>query len=394
MIRHPKLNLIKMKRSILTLVYCLWALTIFAQAGSELRITHGPWIQNVSATGATVMWTTNIPSVPGILLSADGVKYDMIQNSVDGMIHAGDTLHKVRIRGLNPGETYLYKVYSRGISVFEPYKITYSDTLISAPVTFRTANPEAAEVSFVVLNDVHGRTDKMAGYINNSAVEDPDFYVFNGDMVDYFQAKDQIFKGFLDTAVFYFAKATPFIYVRGNHEARGMYARYFKDFFDFDQDRFYGSFRRGPVQFLVLDCGEDKPDDNQYYFQLAAYDNYRFTQLEWLKKEISSEGFKAAPFRIVLIHMPVIAGSDSGYGMEFLSKHFGPVLKDAGIDLMLSGHTHRSASLNSDESGFGYPVMISSNNSFTEVEVNENLLRAIVRDIKGAKVIGLEISRK
>ena len=114
-----------MKRSILTLVYCLWALTIFAQAGSELRITHGPWIQNVSATGATVMWTTNIPSVPGILLSADGVKYDMIQNSVDGMIHAGDTLHKVRIRGLNPGETYLYKVYSRGISVFEPYKITY-----------------------------------------------------------------------------------------------------------------------------------------------------------------------------------------------------------------------------------------------------------------------------
>ncbi len=268
----------------LIIVNCFWAMVVMAQPGRELVITHGPWLQNVTSSEATVMWTTSQPAVPGILLSSDGVSYDLIQNSSDGMINAGDTLHKVRIQGLKPGETYLYKVYSRSIDVFEPYKITYRDTLISTPVSFRTASQEAPEVSFIVLNDVHGRTDKMAGYINNTAIEDPDFYVFNGDMIDYFQSKDQIFKGFLDTAVFYFAKSTPFIYVRGNHEARGMYARYFKDFFDFEYDRFYGSFRWGPVQFLVLDCGEDKPDDNQYYFQLAAYDNYRLTQLEWLKK--------------------------------------------------------------------------------------------------------------
>jgi hypothetical protein len=285
-----------MSRSILVLVYGFWSIALFSQGGGRLTITHGPWIQNVTSTGATVMWTTSQPAVPGLLLSADGVKYDLIQNSVDGMINAGDTLHNIRIQGLKPGETYLYKVYSRSIDVFEPYKITYRDTLITAPVSFRTADPEAPEISFIVLNDVHARTDKMAGYINNTAIEDPDFYVFNGDMIDYFQSRDQIFKGFLDTAVFYFAKSTPFIYVRGNHEARGMYARYFKDFFDFEYDRFYGSFRMGPVQFLVLDCGEDKPDDNQYYFQLADYDNYRLTQLEWLKKEISKPAFREAPF--------------------------------------------------------------------------------------------------
>jgi len=383
-----------MKRSILVFVYGFWAMALFSQGGGRLTITHGPWIQNVTSAGATVMWTTSLPAVPGVFLSADGVKYDLIQNSVDGMINAGDTLHKVRIQGLKPGETYVYKVYSRSIDVFEPYKITYRDTLITAPVSFRTPDPEAPEVSFIVLNDVHGRTDKMAGYINNTAIEDPDFYVFNGDMIDYFQSRDQIFKGFLDTAVFYFAKSTPFIYVRGNHEARGMYARYFKDFFDFEYDRFYGSFRIGPVQFLVLDCGEDKPDDNQYYFQLAAYDNYRFTQLGWLKKEISKPGFREAPFRIVLVHMPVIAGSDQGYGMEFLSRHFGPVLREAGIDLMLSGHTHRFASLSSEESGFSYPVLVSSNNSFTEVTVSGQVIKAVVRDTKGSEIFKSEFKSR
>jgi hypothetical protein len=92
--------------------------------------------------------------------------------------------------------------------------------------------------------------------------------------------------------------------------------------------------------------------------------------------------------------MPVIAGSDQGYGMEFLSRHFGPALREAGIDLMISGHTHRFASLSGEESGFGYPVIISSNNSFTEVTVSGQVIKVVVKDTKGSEIFRSEFRRR
>jgi acid phosphatase type 7 len=366
------------------------AIAVMGQTGKltaqELAISHGPWLQNLTGTGITVMWTTNHPSVPAVLISSDGVTFKPVQNSTDGMIDAGDTLHKVRVEGLMPGKEYFYQVYSRSIDVFQAYKITYKDTLVSAIHRFRTIDPASTTVSFTVLNDVHENSAKMAGYLENSSIKNPDILFFNGDMIDYLQNRSQIFEGFLDTAVHYFAKSTPFVYVRGNHEARGRLARQFKDYFDYPEDRFYGSFRMGPVQFLILDCGEDKPDDNQYYFQLADYDRYRLQQLDWLKNEIVKPEFTTARFRVVIIHMPVIKGSDQWHGMKVLAEEFGPVLSTAGIDLMLSGHTHKFSALSPSEAGFGYPVVVASNNNFIEVKVDKSRMVVVVRDTEGKEL--------
>ena len=364
------------------------------QSAETFSITHGPWLQNVTESGITVMWTTSHAAVPGILISDDGVNYRLVQNSTDGMINAGDTLHKVRLTGLKPATRYHYKVYSRSIDIFEPYKITFRDTLVSGAHNFVTSNPDAEQISFIVLNDVHEKADKMAGYINSRSLADPDLWFFNGDMIDYLQRRPQIFDGFLDTAVYSFAKSTPFIYVRGNHEARGQFARSFRDYFDFPGDKFFGSFKMGPVQFLVLDCGEDKPDDNQYYYQLADYDRYRFEQLEWLKKEIVKPGFREAPFRIVIIHMPVIGEPGEWHGMRFLSEHYGPVLAEAGIDLMISGHTHRFGFTPGDKAGFGYPVLVASNNNFIEVTADGTRIVAVVRDTEGGEVFRGELGKR
>ncbi len=81
-------------------------------------------------------------------------------------------------------------------------------------------------------------------------------------------------------------------------------------------------------------------------------------------------------------------------GWSFSACHFGPVLREAGIDLMISGHTHRFASLSSEESGFGYPVIVSSNNNFTEVSVNEQVIKAVVRDTKGSEISRSEFRRR
>jgi predicted phosphodiesterase len=373
-----------MKKHVIFLFICtLITISVEGQKRSSEKILHGPWIQNLTETSVTIMWITSDPSVPGILFGSDTSKMELVYNSKDGMINGGDTLQKIRITGLEPGKKYMYRIYSRQIDIFEPYKITYSDTIISDPYSFITFSPQTGTTRFIVFNDVHNKSTKMASYLRNIDINNQDLWLFNGDMVDYVQKKDQIFSGFLDTAVFWFAKTKPFIYIRGNHEARGRYARQFKKFFDFKDNSFYSSFDLGPVHFVILDCGEDKPDDNQEYYQLADFDYYRREQLEWLKNEITTNNFRNAAFRIVLCHMPIYKQEKMAYGMKFLSDYYGPILEKAGIDLIISGHTHSNAYLDSKNSGFGYPILVNSSNTFLEVSVKSNGIKALIKGTNG-----------
>lgn len=350
-------------------------------------VTHGPWLQNLDQTGVTIMWTTNKPAVPGIMLTLPDGTQKLVRNSTDGIINAGGTLQKVRIDGLQPGTSYKYSLHSVQIMKYQAYKVYYGDTLVRKAETFVTPSPAAEKVAFTIYNDVHELSGKIGTYFRLRSTAEQDFYFLNGDLVDYLQNTDQLFPGFIDTAVYYFAAKKPFYYSRGNHETRGYLARELKDYFDYPNNRFYNSFDVGPVHFVVLDCGEDKPDNNRYYYGLADYDRYRQEELEWLKNEIKSAAFKNAKYRIVLVHIPIIKQEKQGWGAAFLAENFGPVLKDARIDLMISAHTHRYALYGKDKTGFNYPLLVNSNNSFVEVLADQSGIKATVKDLTG-KVLG------
>jgi hypothetical protein len=349
-------------------------------------ITHGPWLQNLTSSGVTVIWTTNKAAVPGITLSSTDGKTRFIRNSHDGIVDGGGVLHKVRIDGLEPGKNYKYTLNSVQILKYQAYKVYYGDTLVKKEISFSTPSLKTEEVSFTVINDVHENSGKLASYIKNGNEAKQDFYFFNGDMVDFLQNTNQLFAGFIDSAVTYFAIRKPFYYVRGNHETRGFVARDLKNFFDYKDNTFYYSFDRGPVHFTVLDCGEDKPDNNRYYYGLADYDSYRNAELNWLKNEIKSDSFRNSKYRIVLIHMPVIREEKQGYGIKYLADNFGPVLRAGGINLMISAHTHRNTFYEADKSGFGYPVLVNSNNSFVQVVADSKGINAVIKDVEGTVI--------
>ena len=346
-------------------------------------VTHGPYLQNMSSSGVTIIWTTNKPAIPGVSLTTKDGKKRFVRNSNDGIVDGGGQLHKVRIDGLEPGNTYKYSINSVQVLKYQAYKIYYGDTLTRKAESFTTPSVKSENVSFTVINDVHENSGKTASYIKKGNLIEQNFYFFNGDMVDYLQTTNQLFPGFIDTAVTYFASRKPFFYIRGNHETRGFVARDLKNYFDYKDGKFYYSFDYGPVHFVVLDCGEDKPDNNRYYYGLADYDSYRLEELEWLKKEVKSDAFRNAKHRIVMVHMPIIKEVKQGYGMKFLSDNFGPVLQDTGVDLMMSAHTHRNAFYEAGKSGFGYPVLVNSNNSFVEVVVDLQEIKTIVKDLDG-----------
>jgi hypothetical protein len=109
----------------------------------------------------------------------------------------------------------------------------------------------------------------------------------------------------------------PMIYVRGNHETRGKYARMLPDYLALPNGRFYYAFDHGPVRFIIMDGGEDKTDDNPAYSGLVNFDRYRIQQKHWLQKEIQSEAFQKALFKIVVVHMPPVA-SQQWHGSDHL----------------------------------------------------------------------------
>lgn len=352
----------------------------------NLLVTHGPYLQNLSSTGVTIVWTTNRPAVPGVYLSGGKFSKSYIRNSTDGIINGGGTLHKVRIDGLEAGTKYDYSINSVQIMKYQAYKIYYGDTLTSKVFSFTTFPLKSSQVRFTMINDVHENSDKLASYLRNGNPSGQDFYIFNGDMVDYLQDYSQLFKGFADTSVKYFASLKPFFYARGNHETRGYLARGLKDYFDYPGDHYYYGFSFGNIRFTVLDCGEDKPDDNRYYYGLADYTRYRSDELEWLKKEVRNEDFIKASYNIVIIHMPVLKQEKQNFAMQFLSENFGPVLKAAGVDLVMSAHTHRNAFYDKDQTGYGYPLLVNSNSSFVEVIADGQGLKAVVKDVTGKTI--------
>jgi len=378
-----------MKRNLLLiLALCALNLSLLAQVpdNDNFIVTHGPYLQNLDSKGVTVIWTTNKPAIPGIKMTAPDGKTWFVRNSRDGIVDGGGLLHKVRIEGLEPGVTYKYSINSVQILKYQAYRVYYGDTLARKAESFSTFPLKKDQTNFLVINDVHDNSSKLASYLKNASSGDKDLVFFNGDMVDYLQSPDQLFPGFIDTAVYYFATQKPFYYVRGNHETRGFVARDLKSYFDYQSDSFYYGFDYGPVHFTVLDCGEDKPDNNRYYYGLADYDAYRLKELAWLKEEVKSENFIKARYRIVIIHMPVLKEEKQGYGMRFLADNFGPVLQSAGINLAISAHTHRNTFYEAGKSGFGFPVLVNSNNSFIEVFADQQDINIAVKDI-GGKII-------
>ena len=199
--------------------------------------------------------------------------------------------------------------------------------------------------------------------------------------MSYLKRNEQIFSSFLDTCVSRFATKIPFFYVRGNHETRGRFARNLKNYLALENNNYYYAFSNGPVRLVVLDGGEDKPDNHEEYSGLVDFDTYRTKQLEWLKKELDSESFRNAEVKIVVIHMPIVDNEKNWYGMQQLAKNYGPVLKEAKIDLMICGHTHKNGWFDADQSGFDYPIIISSIDHFIEVEVNSQQIYLVRKSI-------------
>ena len=374
-----------MKKLLFVLAGVAFAWTAVAQ---ELRITHGPYLCDMTHDGVTVVWTTSKPALswveasPADSLNAPALKQARYYQTVAGRKLACRTLHAVRVRGLQPGTDYRYRIFSQEVQSWpDVNNVTYGKTLDAdasrrRAYEFRTFPQAGSGCSFIVLNDIHGKADYMTRLCKSVDFSKLGFVAFNGDMSSSVESGEQLFKAYLDASVSLFATGTPILFTRGNHETRGVFADSLGDYFPGQDGRFYGIYRYGDVCILLLDCGEDKPDDHAEYNGLADYDAYRIEECEWLEKAVRSDEFLSASARIVLLHIPPLA--EAWHGSVHLNELFVPVLNEAGIDLMLCGHDHSYSFRPAGEQGAQFPVVVNDNKSYVRCDVADSLIRVQV----------------
>jgi Icc-related predicted phosphoesterase len=268
--------------------------------------------------------------------------------------------------------------------------IAATDVYNAKPLKFNTTDPlKENKMSFVVVNDIHGNNNLLENLLTKGDYQSTDFIFFNGDMVSEMQSEDQLFGGFMDTAIKMFAKEKPMYYSRGNHETRGNFANAYPEYFTSPSGKLYYILRRGPVCFVVLDCGEDKPDSDIEYSGIVAFDQYRNTETAWLKEALKSPEFATAPLKVAIVHMPPFGG---WHGEEEVAAKFVPLLNEAKVDVMLCGHLHKYIH-QQPGNGVNFPVIVNSNNTVIRAEVAGTSLNMKIVNEKGEQVDMIEVKK-
>ena len=363
-----------MKKTLFGIIALLFCTLASAQ---EFKINHGPYLQNMGSDEVTVYFTTSKEAFSWVEVIGDKwTKPQRFATMVAGQYNAYNKENRVQITGLRPGTKYRYRLVSKEITEYRPYKVTYGDSIATAWEEFTTFNPKQQSLSFVLMNDGHDKPQKVKNLLGKFPLTNVDMVVYLGDMISYYEKEEAPYYGYIDPSVEVFAKNKPFISIRGNHEMRGKLTRNYMNIIGCPNDRFYNIAYFGCTALIMLDPGEDKPDTQPVYAGMNSYDGYRMEQIEWLKKEAKSKQFKAAKNKIVLMHIPPIVTDDPNIPEEYtateLEKHFKPLFNELGVDIVISGHTHRHIVAEKGERGNNYPIITNDNEDVMLVNSNKD----------------------
>lgn len=316
-----------------------------------------PYLQAPGPDHITVMWIANLPSYNWIEYG-ETTSLGMKASSMDhGLVDTYGRINRITLNGLKPNTRYYYRIFSKEITTFEPYKLEYGETIQSDRYYFETPKGNPEKVNMLIMNDIHDRPYSFQDLMKLNGNDPFDFLFLNGDMFDYQTDEQQIIDHLIKPCTAVFASQRPFMYVRGNHETRGKYRNQLSQYFYNPQGRQYFDFTWGPVHFTVIDTGEDKPDDEPVYAGLVAFDEYREEQARWAETVMQSTAFKRAKFRVVLMHIPQYYSGD-WHGTMHVQKLFSPIFNKAGVDLSISGHTHRYGVFDPVRGKHNYPIII------------------------------------
>ena len=348
---------------------------------SELFLTK-PYLQNPVNNGMTIMWETTIPTYSWVEYGTDTINLSRKRLIIDGQAEFNESIHKIRLENLTPGQTYYYRVCSQEILQYKAYSKKFGNTAKSEFYSFTMPQSDTDSFTAVIFNDLHQRANVFQALLKQVENVDYDFVVFNGDCIDdpANHAQATRFVKLLTEGVH--GDRTPTLFIRGNHEIRNAYSIGLRKHFDYVGGKTYGAFNWGDTRIVMLDCGEDKTDDHREYSGLNDFTQLRQEQVGFLQQELASKTFKKADKRILIHHIPL-------YGCDNLCKDlWEPLLKKAPFHVAINAHTHKFAHHPKGSLENNYPVIIGGGNRLENatvmiLEKKKGELRIKVLDTEG-----------
>ena len=114
-------------RNWIIVFFVIFAARLSAHDGDSIKITHGPYLCDMSTDGVTVVWTTNKPALSWVEVAPAGEDHfygkerPRYYDTESGRKRANDTIHRVLIKHLEPGREYRYRIFSREVVSYAAY---------------------------------------------------------------------------------------------------------------------------------------------------------------------------------------------------------------------------------------------------------------------------------
>lgn len=301
------------------------------------------------------MWQTHVPTYSWVEYGTDTLNLKKARTIVDGQVICNGLHNKIRLTDLRPGQTYYYRVCSQEIMLYQAYKKEFGETAVSPFYTFTLPSASQKDFTALIFNDLHKHIptlDALYGQVRDISY---DFVVFNGDCIDDPANEKEALYHLAYLCGKVGASNVPAFFLRGNHEIRNAYSIGLRALFDYVGDKTYGAFSWGDTRFVMLDCGEDKPDSTWVYYGLNDFTGLRKDQVSFLSKELNGKEFKQASKRVLLNHIPIYGNGDA---YEPCPELWGSLLAKAPFNVNISAHTHQYAFHPKGSLGNNFPVIV------------------------------------
>lgn len=289
-----------------SLLFCVFFISLQASYVQAQNIFQGPYIQNVSKTAAVIKWKTFFSSKTKVQY---GKTKDMEQ------VHISDysvTDHEVSLTNLEPNTKYYYQI---SYAFFDSHRYK-----------FHTAPLGESEFSFVVMGDTGSINLDQLAIAELLEKYSYDFLLHTGDVV-YPDGKESAY----DLRFFFpyqkILTKIPFFMTIGNHDAKTNNGAPYLNIFNLphnnpENSELYYSFEWGNALFISLDS------------ILSPYDEGS-TQYNWLVQQLTESKHT---WKFVFFHVPLFTSSKRH--IDGMREAWAPVFEKYKVDIVFSGHDH------------------------------------------------------
>lgn len=303
----------------------------------------GPYLQNVTADGATVLWETDRASEVEVYVatSAGGLTTPVATILTPRDPDNGAFIGEHRVTGLVPGTAYFYKLVAKPVGEGADREAMLDTGVLTFKTAVRTSDAQGTNpIRFALIGDTEARPHINRRLAELVWGERPDFIVNVGDLTDggmkgnKFEWNHEYFAGM--SAII---ARVPLFPVPGNGEGDLYWYNRFHSLptnvNSSGNPESYYTFTWGDAQFFMLDSNRSEAE-----FAPGG------AQHEWLSQQLAAS---TATWKIVCHHHAPYSSDEDDYGDSWQGptslgdlnvRQIVPLYEKHGVDLVFFGHLH------------------------------------------------------